>query len=261
MPSYYARKAEFIFRLVARQLFLCFPESSAKEKLRRIFIKLTNSAPDDLVVRKGDTVVLVGATPGGEYLRVSKLVGEKGCVVAIEPETGNLEGLREEIKIKNLTNVTVVPKAAYSQKSELNLLVSDRPLDHKIAIQDVVHDNDLRQGAYISAERIEADTVDNILREIGIEHVDFVKIAVNGAEFEVLKGMEKTLEEDVKLWVKGHALMRGEPINKVIVPFLKDKGFLTQTVGGGTAPVTKDFVRLSDVYASGKIKKEGKRKG
>jgi len=128
--------------------------------------------------------------------------------------------------------VTVVPKAAYSKKGEQTFMVSDRPTDHKIEIQGIVHDNDLRRGAYVSAEIIETDTLDNMLSEIGVDHVDFVKITVNGAEFEVLKGMKKTLERDVKLWVKGHALKDGQPLNKFIVPFLRNRGFITQVIGG-----------------------------
>lgn len=234
--------------LLACHIFLYFPRKFMK-RTREFLIKLTNIAPNEFIIQKGDTVCLVGSPPGGEYLRMAKLVGKRGQVIVIEPEKGNLEKLRGEIKKEGITNVKIIPKGAYSKKGRQTLFVSDRPADHKIEISDIMHDNDLRQGAYISAEEIETDTLDNILNEIAVGHVDFVKITVNGAELEVLKGMEETLKGDVKLYVKGCALKDGEPINRIIASFLKNRGFITNVLSEGTSPVSDDFVRAGDIYA------------
>ena len=38
-----------------------------------------------------------------------------------------------------------------------------------------------------------ARALDNMLRELGVERVDLIKVDVEGAEYEALKGLEKTL--------------------------------------------------------------------
>lgn len=227
-----------------------FPEGIMKDLVRDLWVKFANSAPNEIAIRRGDTVTLVGAPPGGEYLRMAKIVGENGHVIVIEPEKGNLEKLNREIEEMSLRNkVTVVPKGAYSEKGKQILKGSPHPLDHKIEIEGVEHDNDLRPENYQFIQEIYVDTLDNILRELAVDKVDFIKIAVNGAELEVLKGMAETLNRVSRLWIKGHAKLRGQPINRVIVSMLRDKGFNAKIIEGGDAPISKDFVRTGDVYA------------
>ncbi|RLI88764.1 MAG: hypothetical protein DRO62_03065 [Candidatus Altiarchaeales archaeon] len=227
-----------------------FPEGAAKDLVRDLWIKFANSAPNEVVIRRGDTVILVGAPSGGEYLRMAKLVGEDGHVIVIEPEKRNIEELNREIDEKSLRNkVTVVPKGAYSERGKQILKVSPHPEDHKIEIEGIEHDNDLRPENYQSIQEIYVDTLDNILRELGVDKVDFIKITVNGAEIEVLKGMGETLDRVSRLWIKGHAKLRGQPINRIIVSMLRDKGFNAKIIGEGDAPISKDFVRTGDVYA------------
>ena len=181
---------------------------------------------------------------------MAEIVGENGHVIVIEQEKGNLEKLNREIKELSLRNqVTVVPKGAYSEKSKQILKVSPHPADHKIEIEEIEHDNDLRPENYQSIQEIYIDTLDNILRELAVDKVDFIKIAVNGAEIEVLKGMAETLDRVQRLWIKGHAKLRGQLINRVIVSMLRDKGFNVKIIGGGETPISKNFVRAGDVYA------------
>lgn len=211
----------------ASRPFAYIPENVLKHKMRIFLIQWTNLALNVFVIRRGDTAVLVGAPPGGEYLGMSELVGRRGRVILVEPEKQNLKGLETEITDKGLKNVIIIPKAAYSARKMLEFVISDSPLDHKIQLEDIMHDNDLRQDAYISTETIETDTLDNMLISIGINHVDFVKIAVNGAELEVLKGMEQTLKRNTKLkiWVKGHALKEGRPLKQIDCVFLEGSRF------------------------------------
>jgi len=238
-----------------RKMWFGFPEGGLKDRLRELGLRLVKAFPIELTLREGETAIQVGATPepengeGGEVLTMAHIVGKNGRVIAIEPDVKNLEGLRKNLEEKSLKNVTLVPKGAWSEKGKLRFLLSPDSLDHRIEMPEVLVDNDLRPENYQSSTEIEVDTVDNILKSLGIDRVDYMKITVNGAEFEVLKGMEETLKQDLRLWVKGFAIKDGQPINRAIVPLLESKGFLAQIIGGGTTPVCKDFVRAGDVYA------------
>jgi len=64
-------------------------------------------------LKAGDVVVDAGAGPCGVFtVFAAKAVGERGLVIAIEPERNNLENLKENIKINNLENVIVISKGA-----------------------------------------------------------------------------------------------------------------------------------------------------
>lgn len=236
--------------MVTRKVWFGFPEGRLKEQLRRLGLRFFKRFPIELTLRKGETVVQVGAQPRGELLRLAQIVGEKGRVIAIEPEPANVEGLRKTLEKNSVKNVTIIPKGTWSERGKQRLLLSPHPGDHKINVPGVLHDNDLRPENYQSFAEIEVDTVDNILRTPGINRVDYVKITINGAELEVLKGMEETLRGDLRLRVKGHALEDGQPLHKAIASLLKERGFSIKIAKGEGAPVSKDFVRKGDIYAT-----------
>jgi FkbM family methyltransferase len=236
--------------IVTRKVWFEFPEGRLKERLRRLGLRFFKRFPIELTLRKGETIVQIGAQPGGELLRLAQIVGERGRVIAIEPEPANVEGLRKTLEKNSVKNVIIIPKGAWSGKGKQRLLLSPHPGDHKITVPGVLHDNDLKPENYQSFAEIEVDTVDNILRTLGINRVDYVKITINGAELEVLKGMEETLRGDLRLWVKGHALKDDQPLHKAIASFLKERGFYVQIAKGEGTPVSKDFVRKGDIYAT-----------
>ncbi len=209
------------------------PCNRAKEWLRTLLIRLLNKADYELLINKGDTVVLVGVISGGGYLKATKCVGREGRVILIEPEKRNLAELEDEVQQKKLRNVLIVPKAASSKKGQELLMVSDRRTDHKIKLPGIVHDSDLRPGAFQSTQKVDVDIVDNILQELGLGQVNFMNISVNGAELEVLKGMERILKGNVKLLVRG----RGQPVNKSVEPFLEERGFIVRKVGTGKSKI------------------------
>ena len=72
---------------------------------------------------------------------------------------------------------------------------------------------------------VEVDTLDNILGELGIKKVDFIKMNIEGAEVEVLKGMEEVLKNDVRLAIAAHHSVNGKPTDETIELQLKQRGF------------------------------------
>jgi predicted nucleotide-binding protein (sugar kinase/HSP70/actin superfamily) len=96
---------------------------------------------------------------------------------------------------------------------------------------------------------IEVDTLDNILRDLGIFNVDFISIEINGAEIEALEGMKKTFDQDVNLVIAAQYNRFGQPSYKTVVPMLKKRGFYTLVEFRGK------------VYASKVSKKKGENHG
>ena len=134
--------------------------------------------------KEGDVFIDVGAHVGKYALRVAKIVGEQGLVIAIEPHPDNYRALIQGIQLNNLKNVIPLNIAAYDKECELKLYIAPVATMHTVT-------HNLGRG-YI---KVRARPLDDVLRDIGIRRVDWVKIDVEGAELKVLRGLRATLKE------------------------------------------------------------------
>jgi FkbM family methyltransferase len=166
----------------------------------------------------GDIVIDVGANVGTFTVKAAKLVGDKGLVVAIEPEPMNLALLQRNIDSCNLNNVKVIRKAVWDKAAKVWLYLSKHSGGHSLC--------------YASEDRIEveADCLDNIVAELGLSHVDFIKIDVEGAEPEALRGAEGTLTSpSIRLCIEAqHVLPDGQHELPILVSYLVSKQFQPQ---------------------------------
>ena len=168
-------------------------------------------------LRKGDVAIDVSAGFGNDAAVYSREVGDEGKVISIEPAKNNLMCLKKNIELNKLKNVTVIQKGLWSKKDRLRFYLNPVPGGHSL----VTHQDDA-----IKIIEIEVDTLDNILRQLGIDRVNFIKIDIEGAEIEALKGMKETLRNnDVKLAIASYHKVNGEPTYKTIIPMMREMGF------------------------------------
>ena len=103
--------------------------------------------------------------------RLSAEVGEQGRVIIVEAMPENQDNLESAIKEKSIKNVEVLRAAACNENKAGSLMVSPTfGADHKIALDGIVMDNDLREGNDEMVE-IPVDFVrlDDALPKLGIE--------------------------------------------------------------------------------------------
>ena len=171
--------------------------------------------------KEGDIVVDVGAHIGRYTIIASKRVGESGKVIAIEAHPGNFEMLNRNVKLNKLTNVTALNYAVYSKESKLKLYVPGE--ESGFTIYNTITTNRAKpEEKFIE---VNANTLDNILlQQNGISHADinWIKIDVEGAELEVLKGASSILSKskDISLLIEIHNLHGGTNLYRQIVEFL-----------------------------------------
>ncbi len=152
--------------------------------------------------KQGDIVVDIGANIGRYTIIGSKRVGTQGKVVAIEAHPGNFEMLNRNIKLNQLTNVIPLNYAAYSKETKVKLYVPDEESGHTIY-------HTLMERTGKKFVEVNATTLDYLLLRLkGIrqEQVNWIKIDVEGAEFEVLKGATNVLSKskDVAILMELH---------------------------------------------------------
>lgn len=177
-------------------------------------------------LKEGDVVVDCGANIGAFTVKAAKIVGRRGKVIAVEPEERNLRCLEKNIEINGLRNCVVVPKGVWSKKGRMKLFLGPASGWHSLVWErDTFMERPFTE--------IEVNTLDNILTELKINKVDFIKMDIEGAEIEVLKGMEETLRNnDVKLAIEAFHIVDGKPTSETIIPQLKKLGFKVCEEGG-----------------------------
>lgn len=156
---------------------------------------------DYLQVKEGDVFVDVGAHVGRYTLPVARAVGEKGLVIAVEPNIENYNRLRDNISLNNLRNIITINAAAWSDDAKLKFYAGES--SGRGSIKEKVGAN------YVE---VNGRSLDSLLEEVktGIR-VDWIKIDVEGAELEVLKGLNKTLiRNSPKLLVEVNEKNRNE---------------------------------------------------
>jgi FkbM family methyltransferase len=177
-------------------------------------------------LKEGGVVVDAGANIGLFTIKAGRVVGDKGKVIAIEPDPNILGFLKRNVELNSLRNVVVVSKGIYSHKGKLRFNVAAEIGEGSLYEEQL-------PGMYkpTGFVEVEVDTLDNILKELEISKVDFVKMDIEGAEIEALKGMDGVLKGRPKLAIAAYHVVNGKETFKTIIPWLEKRGFVTRKVG------------------------------
>jgi len=131
-----------------------------------------------------DFVVDIGANIGRYTLHSSKLVGKKGKVIAIEPFKQTYDLLRKNIKENSTDNNILTFCIGLSNHEGREKLY----LDEKLWGRNTI--NPIPGGDYVQIEML---TLDSLVENLQIDKIDWIKIDVEGHEYEVLEGGKNTL--------------------------------------------------------------------
>lgn len=144
-------------------------------------------------LRSGDVFVDVGAYAGYYTISCAKLIGKKGKVIAFEPNLFNYKVLCFNISLNRLKNVIAVRSAVFDFDGRGRLSI---PRKEGISLTD--------QGSLVHRSEVSINVplvmLDTFLERIEVQP-DIVKIDVEGAELNVIKGGLRTLAKGVKLVV------------------------------------------------------------
>jgi FkbM family methyltransferase len=165
-------------------------------------------------LRAGDTFLDVGSHYGIFAILASKLVGEEGRAIAVEPHSESLEVLRENLAVNRCKNVDVLD-VAFSDTNgpfplayDINFAVAAREYHPASAVH-------VAQGM----------AGDEAIRNASIPAV--VKVDVEGHELAVLNGLKRTLSNTAcrRLCLEFHPTLVPPGISEeMIMTFIRDCG-------------------------------------
>lgn len=141
-----------------------------------VFDRYYNPKVDDIVVD-------VGAHVGIFTVKMSKKL-KSGYVIAIEPDKTNYKLLVNNIEINKLKNVIPINAALSTINGTIKLFLDNSSVGHSIV-------NESKRVV-----EVRSFTLDELVRQLGLRKVDFIKINAEGAELDILKGAKKILIEN-----------------------------------------------------------------
>ena len=139
------------------------------------------------VLAPGDVFFDVGANVGYYTLLASDRVGPRGRVVAFEPDLRNLSFLHRHLALNRARNVTVLPFACAAESGYRSFEMGDTIATGHLSTRDTA------SGALPpGATPVHLVCIDAMVRLLGLRPT-VMKIDVEGAELEVLRGANETL--------------------------------------------------------------------
>lgn len=138
-------------------------------------------------IKQGDSVYDLGAHQGFLAMLASRLINGEGKVYAFEPLPSNFNRMEENIQ-RNAIKNCVLYNVAVSDSSKLVKFSSSQ--------EDVSNTYIKSSPAFQSKSFVEVKAVslDELLEKNELTPPDFIKIDVEGAELDVLKGAAKILK-------------------------------------------------------------------
>lgn len=209
---------------------LWFPrDDNVGEPLLAGAFEISERAFVERFVQPGMNVLDLGAHHGLYTLIASKRVGSRGGVIAFEPSPRERRALRLHLLLNLCTNVAVQGFALGNEEGKRDLFVVNG---------DQTGCNSLRPpDVYSGTSRlpVQVTRLDSWLERRRVGAVHFIKLDVEGAELDVLKGAERLLERRPRPVILAEVQqVRTQPWGYravEIIRFLSEKGFRWFSLG------------------------------
>lgn len=171
-------------------------------------------------IGRDDTVIDAGAFNG----ILSLVYAEKaksGKVFSFEPDRKNLQGLEENLNLNgNPKNIHLIKEGLWFYRGEVKFYEAG-----SVASSSFYKAEDSEENI------IKVTSLDDFVAENKIKKIDFIKMDVEGAELNILKGARKMLSNfKPNLSIATYHLVEGELTYKSVEEFLKEINYPYKTM-------------------------------
>jgi len=166
----------------------------------------------------------VGSNIGYYACLVSKKVGKKGKVIAIEPSPLNFRYLKNNVALQPVSNTETFNLAASDKNGEVDFEIMERSNMCRVVEENakpLVKYNDSIKIITVPVKRL-----DSFLEEIDVSKIDVVLVDVEGHELNVYRGMSGFLTKyKPKLMIEIHKMHLGVNHTLELLKNLKNDGY------------------------------------
>ncbi len=172
-------------------------------------------------LKEGDVVIDAGANIGGFVVQAAQKVGKSGKIYAIEPNEENRQTLKKNLELNNIENCEILSDALWSEKCTKEFFISHRPGEHTLI--DYEGDSNFQKK---DVTTIHCERLDDLIKKHNINKVDYLKMDIEGAEIEAMKGATEFLKtQNPFLLIEALHEVDGSPSYHKIVPYLENLGY------------------------------------
>jgi FkbM family methyltransferase len=141
------------------------------------------------LLRSGMTTLDIGANIGWFTLLMAASVGATGRVVAFEPSPRERAVLNANVRRNGFAWVTIRAEALLETRSTASLHIADPVHSGQNTLGSFIYEG-VRSVATVA---VDAAPLDDLVEELHLDGLDFIKVDVEGAELRVLRGALATL--------------------------------------------------------------------
>ncbi|TVP51678.1 MAG: FkbM family methyltransferase [Mongoliibacter sp.] len=181
------------------------------------------------MVYEGGTFIDIGANQGEYSLWAARKVGKTGKVIAFEPMDQLFDSLTENINLNPSLSHIFIPLKKGLSDSPGKLQLFGKPGDN-----EGVNTMFPTAAHSLLIQEIDLGTLDQELEKMSINKVDFIKLDVEGAELQVLKGSKETIQRYKPKWmieINEEACIAGGYKPEDILNFLRPFGYEFYKIG------------------------------
>ncbi len=139
-------------------------------------------------VKPGMMVIDIGANIGATTLSLAKKVGSEGKVYSFEPSPFNYRRAFQNISLNDFANIKLINQGLGNEKTTA-FLYNVNP--NNLGMQRLLKENE--ENKSYEKTPVTIDTLDNSMKKFEIPSPSFIKIDVEGYEFNVLVGGKETI--------------------------------------------------------------------
>ena len=191
-------------------------------------------------VKEGYSIIQIGASGRlcelgrSQPVIYSILVGSNGVVNVFEVLPENILGLNEYFEKYRIKNIKCHNIGVWKEPDAIEFIAPYRMATGSM-IKEVIPDV---ADKFDTSRKFKVDSIDNLVKDNGIEKVDLINITINGAEPEAIEGGKNTIiSHRPKIFMR-YPVEREERVKK----YLKDLGY----------NIHDDYMRL--YFISGKFR-------
>lgn len=177
----------------------------------------------------GDTVLDIGAGVGTEVGHFSRMVGRSGRVIAVEADPAAARRLRKLASGLEHRNVDVLELAVGEGEGTVNLHIAE----------EGGVENSTKAVVGGSSVEVPCRRLDDILEDVHVDRVSYMKMNIEGAEYEALLGLGASISKVAHLCVSCHDFT-GDPAQATfhdVKNYLESAGLRVATLPrSSTAP-------------------------
>ncbi len=212
-----------------------------------------------LALPKGAVFLDVGAHIGTFTLKAARKVGPDGKVLAFEPNPETATLLRDNLAANHLENVVVEAIACTDKDQQLTLYAA--PINNTGASSLSETNAEYGDSTALKPFQVRGRPIDDVVKELNLSRVDAIKIDVEGAELQVLRGAVETLKRfhpKIVLEMVPEQLASFHTTPEEVAALIRSTGY---TMGAPVNPggtdwqwtIAQSTVKMSDLTASGQL--------